>query len=108
MDTLLVEINSLAKKKKTVGLTDEEKIKQASLRKQYLDLFRGQMRDVLDAVDITSTYKTEIIDLKNNVIDKLNSNENICSVSYKNNFLEVIYKDKNINELEIKGLITSD
>ena len=36
-------INELARKSKTVGLTEEEKVEQAKLRRQYLDLIRNNL-----------------------------------------------------------------
>lgn len=40
-------INELARKKKTVGLTQEEMEEQAVLRREYLDGFRANMEDIL-------------------------------------------------------------
>ena len=36
-------INELARKAKTVGLTEEEKIEQAKLRREYLDAIRNNI-----------------------------------------------------------------
>ena len=36
-------INELARKKKTVGLTEAEVAEQATLRREYLDGFRANM-----------------------------------------------------------------
>ena len=36
-------INYLAKKSKTVGLTEEEKVEQAKLRREYLDAIRNNI-----------------------------------------------------------------
>ncbi|MBO5713222.1 MAG: DUF896 domain-containing protein [Clostridia bacterium] len=36
-------INELAKKSKTVGLTEEEKVEQAKLRREYLDAIRNSI-----------------------------------------------------------------
>ena len=36
-------INELAKKSKTVGLTEEEKVEQAKLRREYLDAIRNSL-----------------------------------------------------------------
>lgn len=47
---LIAQINALAKKQKTVGLTDEEKKKQAHLRKVYLEGIRGQVKDHLSRI----------------------------------------------------------
>ena len=41
-------INELAKKSKTVGLTDEEKEEQAKLRKEYVQSVVGDLRAQLD------------------------------------------------------------
>ena len=43
-------INELARKKKTVGLTEAEALEQAQLRAQYLREFRANMEAPLQAV----------------------------------------------------------
>ncbi len=45
-------INELARKKKTVGLTQAELAEQAALRREYLDGFRANMEDILKGVVI--------------------------------------------------------
>ena len=45
-------INELARKKKTVGLTQAEAEEQQRLRKQYLDEFEANLRSTLDRVYI--------------------------------------------------------
>ena len=45
-------INELARKKKTVGLTEAEVREQAALRREYLDGFRANMEAVLAGVVI--------------------------------------------------------
>ncbi|MBQ3115103.1 MAG: DUF896 domain-containing protein [Clostridia bacterium] len=53
MDKKLIdEINRLAKKKREQGLTDEEKVLQENLRKQYLEEFRANFRQILDNVEV--------------------------------------------------------
>ena len=47
MDQLIKEINELAHKKKTVGLTEEEQVKQDALRQKYLEIFRGNFKQQL-------------------------------------------------------------
>ena len=49
---LLDEINALARKQRSTGLTDEEKIRQNQLRKKYLAGFRENMKNILDRVEI--------------------------------------------------------
>ncbi len=41
-------INELARKSKTVGLTEEEKAEQAKLRRAYIDSVVGNLRSQLD------------------------------------------------------------
>ena len=45
-------INELARKKKTVGLTESEVAEQQKLRRQYLDEFRENLKATLDQVYI--------------------------------------------------------
>lgn len=45
-------INELARKKKTVGLTDSEVKEQAALRDQYIREFRDGLKATLDQVYI--------------------------------------------------------
>lgn len=40
-------INELARKKKTVGLTQAEVAEQAALRREYIDAFRANVEEVL-------------------------------------------------------------
>ncbi len=46
----ILRINELAKKKKEVGLTEEELAEQAALRREYLDDFRKGVEAMLDGV----------------------------------------------------------
>ena len=43
-------INELARKKKSVGLTEEEQTEQAALRKEYLDGYRENLKEMLDSI----------------------------------------------------------
>ncbi len=49
---LLKRINELALKSKTNQLTNNEKIEQQNLRKEYLTVFRGNMKNKLDNITI--------------------------------------------------------
>ena len=48
----IARINELARKAKTVGLSDEEKVKQAKLRQEYIAVIRMNLRSQLDNIDI--------------------------------------------------------
>lgn len=45
-------INELARKAKTVGLTEEEKAEQAQLRQDYIKDFRASLRGTLNNISI--------------------------------------------------------
>lgn len=45
-------INALAKKAKTVGLTDEEITERDALRKEYLSAIRQNFKQTLDSIEI--------------------------------------------------------
>lgn len=49
---LINEINELSRKQRSVGLTTEEKERQAELRQAYLIGFRENMKNVLDRIEI--------------------------------------------------------
>lgn len=48
---LLARINELARKKRTVGLTDDELAEQKELYKIYLAAIRGQVTSLLDSIE---------------------------------------------------------
>lgn len=48
---LLERINELARKKRTVGLTQEELAEQKELYKIYLAAIRGQVTSLLDSIE---------------------------------------------------------
>lgn len=49
---LINKINELAKKSKTVGLTEAEKIEQKRLREEYLKGFRKNFKKQLDNIEV--------------------------------------------------------
>ena len=48
---LLARINTLARKKRTIGLTEEELAEQKRLYKIYLAAIRGQVTSLLDRIE---------------------------------------------------------
>ena len=53
-------INELAKKKKTVGLTNEEAKEQEVLRAEYLEKFRESFKKQLDQIEFVDEVAEEI------------------------------------------------
>ena len=51
-DSKIKRINELYHKAKETGLSDEEKEEQKTLRKEYVDAFRRNLRAQLDNIDI--------------------------------------------------------
>ena len=54
---LIEEINTLSRKQRAEGLTEEEKARQQELRKAYLAGFRENMKSVLDNIEIVDDPK---------------------------------------------------
>ena len=53
-------INELARKKKTVGLTQAEQDEQLLLRQEYLEAFRGGMRNHIEGLKIVDEEGTDV------------------------------------------------
>ncbi|OCT14244.1 hypothetical protein A8709_25780 [Paenibacillus pectinilyticus] len=53
MDKTIERINELARKAKTVGLTDAEIDERNELRKKYIEAFRGNLKVQLDSIKFT-------------------------------------------------------
>ncbi len=63
-------INVLAKKAKSQGLTDEEKIEQQALRKEYLAAFRENLKKQLDQIEfVEDVEKSQGIDEEHHIIE---------------------------------------
>ncbi|KMT22344.1 DUF896 domain-containing protein [Clostridium cylindrosporum] len=45
-------INELARKSRAEGLTEEEKVEQQKLRREYINAFKSNLRNTLDSVVI--------------------------------------------------------
>ena len=59
MDFDVTRINELARKAKSVGLTEEEKKEQEKLRKAYIESFRNNMKATLENVYIVEKDGTK-------------------------------------------------
>ena len=55
MTDLVKRINELAKKSREEGLNDAEKAEQAALRREYIDIIKGQVKSQLDNVEFTDS-----------------------------------------------------
>lgn len=60
MDELIAKINFLAKKKKTEGLTEEEKVQQQALYQEYLQIFRAGFKQQLTSVKVVDEEGNDI------------------------------------------------
>lgn len=52
LDEKIKRINELYHKQKSEGLTDEEKDEQAKLRRDYIDIVKGNLKGQLDNINI--------------------------------------------------------
>jgi uncharacterized protein YnzC (UPF0291/DUF896 family) len=57
---LIKRINELAKKSKTLGLNEEEKIEQNALRQEYLNRFRENFKDTLMNVKVVDVMGNDV------------------------------------------------
>lgn len=53
-------INELARKKKTVGLTQAEQDEQLLLRQEYLEVFRGGMRNHIEGLKVVDEEGNDV------------------------------------------------
>ena len=58
MEKIIKEINALAKKQREVGLTEEEKARQAEVRKIYIDAIKKNFRSQLDNIKVAEEDET--------------------------------------------------
>lgn len=63
-------INELARKKKTVGLTQVEQDEQLILRQEYLEAFRGGMRNHIEGLKVVDEDGNDVTPEKLKQIQK--------------------------------------
>ena len=56
---LITRINELSRKKRSIGLSDDEAQEQQQLRREYLDSIRAQVTDMLDNIEVVDAPQTE-------------------------------------------------
>ena len=54
---MIDRINELSKKKKSVGLNEEEQAEQKALYKEYIAAFRANLKSQLDMIEIVDDNK---------------------------------------------------
>ncbi|MDT2760299.1 DUF896 family protein [Enterococcus xiangfangensis] len=69
-DETIARINELAKKKKTVGLTDAEAHEQSVLRKEYIASFRSGMRHHIEGMKVVDPKGNDVTPEKLKEIQK--------------------------------------
>ncbi len=60
MKKVIEEINTLAKKQREQGLTEEEKIRQAEVRKIYLEAVKKNFRNQLDNIKVVDNNDKQV------------------------------------------------
>ena len=56
---MIERINMLSQKQRLNGLSEEEKLEQSLLRRQYLDNIKEQVRGQLDAAQVPEKHSTD-------------------------------------------------
>lgn len=69
---MINEINELARKSKTVGLTDEEKVRQQELRQAYLKEFRSGFKQQLQNIKVVDEKGNDVTPKKLKKAKKVN------------------------------------
>ncbi|MDP4180380.1 MAG: DUF896 domain-containing protein [Bacillota bacterium] len=60
IDNVIKRINELSKKSKTEGLTDDEKIEQQNLRKEYINAFKSNLKSSLDSIRVVDKHGNKL------------------------------------------------
>ena len=60
-------INELAKKKKTLGLTEEEQAEQKRLYREYIDAFKANLKAQLETIEVVDDDKKEVRKIEHEV-----------------------------------------
>jgi uncharacterized protein YnzC (UPF0291/DUF896 family) len=71
-DEMIKEINELAHKSKTVGLSEEEKQRQHELRQEYLRIFRSGFDQQLKSIKVVDANGRDVTPKKLKKAKKLN------------------------------------
>ena len=71
-DEMIHEINALAHKSKTVGLTEEEKKRQQELRQEYLRIFRSGFKQQLQSIKVVDEKGNDVTPRKLKKAKKMN------------------------------------
>lgn len=69
---LIQEINELARKSKTVGLSEEEKKRQHELRQEYLRIFRSGFKQQLQSIKVVDKNGNDVTPKKLKSAKKVN------------------------------------
>jgi uncharacterized protein YnzC (UPF0291/DUF896 family) len=73
LDDLITKINELAKKSKTVGLSEEEKEEQKILRQEYIQKFKQGVINTISTIKIVDKEGEDITPVK---LKKLKDSQN--------------------------------
>ncbi len=60
-------INELAKKKKTLGLTEEEQAEQKRLYREYIDAFKANLKAQLETIEVVDDDNKEVRKIEHEV-----------------------------------------
>lgn len=105
MEKLIQEINRLAKVAKERELTDDEVKLRDKYRKEYLGIFKKNMRSELEVIKIVD--EIEINKTIDDVKDKIANHKGIVNISISGLKTKISYDEKEIKKeqiLEILGL----
>lgn len=98
---LIDKINELSTKKKAGTITKEEQELQKVLRKEYLEQFRGNMRGILENVEIVREFNVPTFNTNDEELKRLDEVDSVVRIERKALNYVISYKESKISELEI-------
>lgn len=103
MEKLIQEINKLAKVAKERELTDEEIELRDKYRKEYLAIFKKNMRSELEVIKIVD--EIEVSKTIDDVKDKIANHKGIVNISISGLKTKISYDAKEIKKEEILEIL---
>jgi uncharacterized protein YnzC (UPF0291/DUF896 family) len=59
INELIARINFLYHKRQAEGLTEAEQVEQTELRRQYISIFKGNLKSQLDRIQLVDEHKED-------------------------------------------------
>ncbi len=105
---LIDRINELAKLKKEGAITDEQLKEQEALRKEYIEKFRGGLRQQLESTIVLKEVNISRLNINQDALERLTNDERIHQIKKEATEYVIAYDIKKIDEHGIHKLIAPE